>query len=216
MARVIRFSIVLFLSGATAAVAEPITFENPPCAPISPGLYPSSCYLAFGLTLGSGNGVSGVNAFAIVLDPSASSPTHVARPAPGFTNLSAGFHLLPPQQGFGANGVSLNVTGSVAGQPPWQAVFFGMESELERFSGVADERITLSQAPMLIHGPAFAMLFTGGTAAQGIDDVMLGPDVAPTPEPGTLLLAALGAGAVLRRRRADLCPHPVAPPRETR
>jgi len=196
-------SVFLVSYGAPAATAETITFDHPPCAPISPGVYPGDCYASVGLSLGSLSleTFTGINQFEIAADPSSVSAPNVARALPSFTTLTASFFIPPPGHGFGTSTLSFNVTGSVPGQSPWEAIFVGMESEMQRTSGT-DRLVSLSPAGVAVHGPAFVFGFTRGSASQGIDNLAFGADGAsPTPEPATLLLMATGGVALLRRRR---------------
>jgi hypothetical protein len=200
-------AVVLMCALAAPAAADPvkITFDTPPCAPLSSA--PQNCYAGSGALFSSqGPGDPGMAAFTIASDSTAVSAPNVARPLAGFPTLHAEFFQVSPPLGFGTNAVSFHVTGSVAGQSPWEVVFFSTDSALATFHGVSDELVSFTFGDVPRGGDIGILGFnlTGGTASQGIDDLTFnGTGLAAAPEPATWLLVTTAALALVRRRRRD-------------
>jgi hypothetical protein len=194
--------LLVFAAATTAAMADPvtITFEQPPCTALSPGIFPGNCYEAVGLFLSSGPNFT--QAFAIGADPRGVSQPNVARALPGFTRLGGSFIVPPVGHGFGTSAVSFNVIGSVTGHP-WEVVFMGMDSDLLRIRGDSDQIVSFARGVPreFMGGEIFRFDFFSGSALQGIDNLTFGaPQLSATPEPSTLLLFGTTAAALLRRR----------------
>ena len=206
----------LFLSMVFAAVvaasaqADPvkITFEQPPCAALASGEYPSDCYAGMGVILSSdlNGGRFTAPRIAIAADAHAASAPNVARAAGGFTDVRGDFMVPGGATGF-TDFVSWNVTGSVPFQDPWEALILGNTGPIDRrfhasvlasILGFSDQLVSFSRPERDVIGIFMSM----GTAVQGMDNLSFNApqSASPTPEPATLLLMASGAAMVLRRR----------------
>jgi hypothetical protein len=197
-------SVALVVLTTSSAWADPVTvtFDQPPCAPVAPGIYPGDCYVSLGMRFGSGMGTGAFpfdsnGLFMIAADPNAVSPPNVARPVPGFALLGATFS--PVNVLSGTSSVSLNVVGSVPGQMPWRVEFVGTDGDLSHFSGTTDQLI--SYCLECNAGGIFGFRFFPGTASQGIDNLTRNPaQASAVPEPATVLLTGGGIVALARRR----------------
>ena len=188
---------------ATVAQADTvtITFDQPPCVALAGGGYPGDCYAGAGVIFNSdlNGGRFTSPQIAIAADSHAVSHPNVARAVTGFTDVRGAFISAAGTTGF-TDFVSWDVTGSVHGQDPWEAMIFGTNGLLQSILGFSDQLVVFSRPDKDVVGLFMSM----GTAVQGMDNLnfnaLQGPSSA-TPEPSTLLLIATGAAVLARRRR---------------
>jgi hypothetical protein len=203
-------AVVLACAWTTSASADPvkITFDQPPCAASSSGVYPGDCYAGSGVVFWSdiNGGRFTAPRIAIVSDTHAVSSPNVARAVAGFTDVAGEF--IAPGGGAGfTDFVSWNVTGSVPSQDPWQAFILGSNGTFDnRFTVLDstqflffDQLVSFSRPQRDIVGFFMSM----GTGVQGMDNLSFNAPQAATPEPSTLLLIGTGL-VVLARRRLNL------------
>jgi hypothetical protein len=205
-------AVVMGAAARAQADTVTITFDQPPCAALAPGAYPGDCYASSGVIFNSdvNGGRFTSPRIAIAADSHAVSDPNVARAVTGFTDVRGAFITAGSTAGF-TDFVSWNVTGSVHGQDPWEAMIFGAHGRLQSIIGFSDQLVVFSRPDKDVVGLFMSM----GTAVQGMDNLSFnapqGPSSAtsPTPEPSTWLLMAVGA-AVLARRRWPLRAVPIA------
>jgi len=204
-------STVLMCSAAAPSHADTVTisFDQPACMALAGGGYPGDCYAGSGVILTSdiNGGRFTAPHFAIASDTHAVSSPNVARAVTGFTDVRGAFIVNGGAPGF-TDLVSWNVTGSVHGQDPWEAMIFGTNGLLDAIAGFSDQLVVFSRPGNDVLGLFMSM----GTAMQGMDNLSFNAPQGPssaTPEPSTVLLIATGA-AVLARRRWNLRAMPIA------
>ena len=203
---------VIACAWTTSASADPvkITFDQPPCAASSSGVYPGDCYAGSGVVFWSDSNGGRFTAPRIVIAPDdhATSPPNVARAdiANNFTDVAGEFIMPGGTAGF-TDFVSWNVTGSLGEghQDPWQAFILGSNGTFDnRFTVLDntqflffDQLVSFSRPQRDIVGFFMSM----GTGIQGMDNLSFNAPQAATPEPSTLLLIGTGLAVLARRRR---------------